>query len=919
MPMQATPEIRHDLVRQALIDFPRPDRQANELLTAWLAERDVQDPPSQLDAITFHYQHRLLGEGRSGVRYDALITQKLHLVDALLANWQGEPASGYGGFHYGDWAGTPPPGPLNLVQRLQPLGVFSNADAFQVFNGIYRRQQPPRYAEDTRVPIRAEEFQTFIWNRHFHTRFKQSLDDYWRNRQGQYRRAIRIAFIAACNRQLREGSLDERSRIWIWQAAGLLPREDVVLSMLNVYGYASPSIVQISHTERAEVVLYIPGNAAPFHLFATRLAMQQWFAAQCRDPEKKHALLSHFTRADWPDGLDFSGLRTALSGLAVYPLPHRFPASHPGFATSGFWDPAQMIDYQPAAYSPPIAGDLFDYLTQRQKQRAYSDVQSQIVSNHDISKTHWSNYLGLATTLLMPLMVIIPELTPLLIATGMAQFGLGLDAAVNGRTLENKSQGVTDQVFGLLSAAPVAGALASRPVEVFRFARQGFFTSERLSELLGAPFGAAPVVPDLELEPAELAFREPPTRSVNTIAALVARVDDHLRHRFAAWLRIGTRVVNDWVEYEFASDSFIRTSEARLISPPRWIVAADDDTALVLATTPRTATHEQRMATLHALGVQVELPIDYVPYAELQRTPIPSIVSSIWLGDRPLYGEFLETLRHNAQALHDSGHRFQVFLSRQNLDAYQQNLSLLRDASSQAHLLALEDQDFYQTFSQSPYFAQYQAALEGNGGPGRNYSSACDILRYRLLQHYGGLYLDADDKLLLATGTQTELPLKRIELQTTADGLVLAPPVSNDQMGLYIKFNSSMIGSHPGNPTLDAISNEILTRYALAEDFYRLRPDPLNQPLQFQAYARQLNLLTGPGVLNDVIDVQLPWLMQLREICNLLVSPLYDVHNTLNLGLVSEVVREHLPLHQVAQMGQAHSWAERSLQVQTTM
>ena len=81
------------------------------------------------------------------------------------------------------------------------------------------------------------------------------------------------------------------------------------------------------------------------------------------------------------------------------------------------------------------------------------------------------------------------------------------------------------------------------------------------------------------------------------------------------------------------------------------------------------------------------------------------------------------------------------------------------------------------------------------------------------------------------------------------------------------------------------------------------------QPLPFQAYARRLSLISGPGVLNDVIDDQLPWLKQLRELCNLLVSPIYDIHATLNINLFNAVLREHVPLDQVAQMGQAHSWA----------
>nr|WP_192938577.1 hypothetical protein [Pseudomonas putida] len=144
--MRPIPPTNLDLVRQALHDIPRPDLLANEKLSAWLAERGFTDSPLDIDVITFHYQTEPLGEGRAYTQDNAVITQKLNLVEALLSNWQGESAAGYGGFHYGDWAGIPPTGTLNMVERLEPLGILSNASPYLVFNGLYRRTQPARYA-----------------------------------------------------------------------------------------------------------------------------------------------------------------------------------------------------------------------------------------------------------------------------------------------------------------------------------------------------------------------------------------------------------------------------------------------------------------------------------------------------------------------------------------------------------------------------------------------------------------------------------------------------------------------------------------------------------------------------------------------------------------------------------------------------
>ncbi|WP_421021399.1 hypothetical protein, partial [Klebsiella pneumoniae] len=95
----------------------------------------------------------------------------------------------------------------------------------------------------------------------------------------------------------------------------------------------------------------------------------------------------------------------------------------------------------------------------------------------------------------------------------------------------------------------------------------------------------------------------------------------------------------------------------------------------------------------------------------LERTPIPRIVSSIWVGDKAISPVFLEALAHNAQALENSDYQYQLFLSRQSPRAYDANLTLLRSRTLHMSVLTLEDQPFYQEFTRSPYFAKYQAAL----------------------------------------------------------------------------------------------------------------------------------------------------------------------------------------------------------------
>ncbi|MFR0674555.1 hypothetical protein ACLUUI_14015 [Enterobacterales bacterium AW_CKDN230030176-1A_HGKHYDSX7] len=135
------------------------------------------------------------------------------------------------------------------------------------------------------------------------------------------------------------------------------------------------------------------------------------------------------------------------------------------------------------------------------------------------------------------------------------------------------------------------------------------------------------------------------------------------------------------------------------------------------------------------------------------------------------------------------------------------------------------------------------------------------------------------------------------------DWLLLAPPVCNDQLGLYFKFNTRTIGSHPDNPTLEAMLETCTPGNAENVTFYDSHPDADADPVAFDDYARRLSRLTGPALMNEVIDARLPWLRQLRELRVLLVSPVTDAHQIINLRWFSRMLDTHLPLDRMTQVG----------------
>jgi hypothetical protein len=318
-----------------------------------------------------------------------------------------------------------------------------------------------------------------------------------------------------------------------------------------------------------------------------------------------------------------------------------------------------------------------------------------------------------------------------------------------------------------------------------------------------------------------------------------------------------------------------------------------------------------RMSSLRALGIDVQLPVHLPVSGPPGAHPIPKLISSLWVGNKTLSDELLGTLAANALKLRDSAYRYRLFLSKANPEVFAQNLRMLEARVPGMQVLTLEDQPFFTAFEQSQYFAQYQAAIDGNGGVATNFSSASDVLRYPMLHAEGGLYMDVDDQLLgaAASAAHHTAAIDTVELVATDDGLLLHPPMQNEKLGMNTQFNTSMIGSHAGNPTLLAISEEMHARYLANADFYQVRPTLADDPAGFYRYANRLSELTGPGMFNAVVDRVLPDLYCLRQVHNLYMMPRINSFLYVDLDAFKTLQHQRLPLSRVARVGGMHSWA----------
>ncbi len=405
------------------------------------------------------------------------------LVQALLANYQTVGDGRFAESAFGLY--TPPDvGPsVRIVEHVDEFADHGNGN-HHTYEGIYRQTTPQVYGPATQIALRPAAFKQWVWELDLQTRYQAYLDRAWPSDKRivqaapyDLRTSAKAAFIMSACLQHQEGSLSQEGLVLAMQAAGLPAQQTwnaltigqvqaptrisapIEVGRLTIYRYTSDDIWCYRYRHSGRVLLNIPGNSSPLHEFADFRHLRQWIVDQGRVAAKRQALVAHFAEDDREDGTFHAGVSTALEGMAVYPKEHWLKKNAGLFNNDGFWDPQDYIDLERA----PTDTDPFAQLVLTMKQASMASVKTirddAQVNRDNLSAVveplvQWINRLG-------PLALFIPGGEGVLVLAGLIDAGYGLDQAVNGKTPEQRSEGVTRTVFGLLNALPLAGAVAA--------------------------------------------------------------------------------------------------------------------------------------------------------------------------------------------------------------------------------------------------------------------------------------------------------------------------------------------------------------------------------------------------------------------------------------------------------------------------
>ncbi len=407
------------------------------------------------------------------------------LVQALLSNYQTVGAGRFGETAFGLY--TPPVvGPeiriVEVDESINPNGGFRD------YEGIYRQTVPQLYGPSTQLKLQPAEFKKWVWELEFKDKYTAYVHAAWPTdevclapRGYPLRTSVKTAFVMAAYLQHQENSLTQDGLKLALRAAGFDAQQtweqltveqlqawaatgsSIEAARLVIYRYVSSDIWSFREKTSERILLYIPSNSSPFHEFADQKALHKWIVEVARDVRRKQALAAHFSDDDREDGTFHAGVLTALDGMAIYPRQHHLQKGHGFFNDDGYWNPADYIHFE----MPPHGTDPFAQWVLAMKQVAQASIETirddAQVNRDNLSAVvepivQWINKFG-------PLALFVPGGEGLLALAGLIDAGYGLAQAVDGKTPDERSAGVTRTVFGLLNALPLAAEGAAIKAE----------------------------------------------------------------------------------------------------------------------------------------------------------------------------------------------------------------------------------------------------------------------------------------------------------------------------------------------------------------------------------------------------------------------------------------------------------------------
>ncbi|OAE12322.1 sugar-binding protein [Pseudomonas simiae] len=750
---------------------------------------------------------------------------------------------------------------------------------------IYREPEPPLaslYSSATKLPIPVDAFKSLVWNTDRTSLYKKTLDGFWEKHSASYTPLSKIAFVKAINLQRLERTLGPVEVKLAQRALGPVAQKawseltaedfknpavkdpNLDIGLLSINGLQSTDLMCVTDRKTQLTLLCIPGNSSPIHRFDNPGQMRTWLAKQAADPVKRESLLTHFSLKDQARKALSDGVRQSLEGMGNWSDAQE-PGS-PVFSRLNMWYPDRFIT------TDPVSGDPFQEVMARQKARSYSDAENAIVSDSDYTKNKIVAGVEEATKVAMfmtPLALVMPEVAVALdvffVTAGATEAGIGIDDVAKG-----KAAGTDRIVFGVLNAVPPLVTHVGAPLAKA-------LTSSRLLSRVPGEGAAAGVDAGAEVAiqtgEKERRFFNPPQRVNGRIGYPMSPISapviveefkvpmDDIRQLGSNKTFITFGGYYCQVKYDVAAGVWRGFSEDGQVSEIYYWRTGEDQWA---SGTKAEAILGKQNGPISITNKTLKLPM--LPSLPLNATEVPKVIHYFWAGNE-IPEHLLKNIIENSR--NSPGYKSIVHVDGNSEAVFQKISAELDHKVGGLEVHDLKNGEAFKELNASKYAEMYQYFRSGQG---QNLSASSDVMRVALIKKYGGIYMDTDDTLTMNVGNVT---LKAAPNDILLNGHVKYEPAD------FSGYNTSNFASHADNRVLENILEESYQRYKANEEWLGAnRPMLSDNPTAaeeevFKVYQKKIFEITGPRMVNDVLDQAQYGLLPMSE----------DIIDLLNAGV----------------------------------
>ncbi|WP_432217643.1 membrane-targeted effector domain-containing toxin [Pseudomonas kribbensis] len=366
--------------------------------------------------------------------------------------------------------------PQLVIQRFS-VHDQDNADLLDSDAGFYTAgPDAGTYNESNEVKLHSSDVLKAFWAINFADRYRKKVDSFWTKHGKTFRTLAKCTFLAKAMEDREGGRLsDDNFRTAVKAIAGNIswpvtrrmleeeaaPAEGLRIGLLKIGGFVATDILCITDG-KGGAVLYVPGEIWGVHAMQNARDLHWWVLSQIRSPSDRKRFLSHFQVADHDIMEDTSWRAVAkrrwlwalgplvggISELLREPNLENVGLNHVLDLLVSTWD---SDDHTLVAHTGvALNGDIFSFLATATHARMISDAEFMLHSNGELRKKLWIGYLNAFNRVFGPMAAVGWPVALAVVGAGIANVGLQIDQAVNGKTPEARKAGTIGAIFAAI-------------------------------------------------------------------------------------------------------------------------------------------------------------------------------------------------------------------------------------------------------------------------------------------------------------------------------------------------------------------------------------------------------------------------------------------------------------------------------------